>query len=51
MQNKGVIRFFAILLAIVCAYQLSFTFVTNKIKKEAQEYANGDPKKEFQYLD
>jgi SecD/SecF fusion protein len=51
MQNKGVIRFFAILMAIVCAFQLSFTYVTYKIRKQAEQYANGDPKKEFQYLD
>ena len=28
MQNKGLIRTFAILLALVCAYQLTFTFVS-----------------------
>ncbi|MDR2927632.1 MAG: protein translocase subunit SecDF [Cytophagaceae bacterium] len=39
MQNKGAIRLFAILLALVCLYQLSFTFVTRKVEKQADEYA------------
>jgi SecD/SecF fusion protein len=32
MQNKGLIKFFAILFALVSIYQLSFTFVANKVK-------------------
>ncbi len=51
MQNKGLIRFFAILFAIVCIYQLSFTFVTNKVKKEAVAFGQGDRVKEMYYLD
>src|SRR5690554_125608 len=51
MQNKGLIRFFAILFAIVCIYQLSFTFVTNKVKKDAVAFAQGDREKEAYYLD
>lgn len=51
MQNKGLIRFFAILFAIVCIYQLSFTFVTNKVKKDAAAFAGGDAEKEMAYLD
>src|SRR5690554_6394171 len=51
MQNKGLIRFFAILFAIVCIYQLSFTFVTNKVKKNAVAFAQGDREKEAYYLD
>lgn len=39
MQNKGLIRFFAIALALVCLYQLSFTFITRKVERDAQEYA------------
>ncbi|MEO6882691.1 MAG: protein translocase subunit SecDF [Bacteroidia bacterium] len=38
MQNKGAIRFFAILLAITCAYYLTFTYVTNKVEKAAKQY-------------
>lgn len=51
MQNKGVILTFAILLTLVCLYQLSFTFVTYKIKQDAKEYAQGDVQKELTYLD
>lgn len=51
MQNKGAIRLFAIALALVSLYQLSFTFVTNGVKQEAEEYAHGDLMKEAAYLD
>ncbi|MGE0077450.1 MAG: protein translocase subunit SecDF [Bacteroidales bacterium] len=55
MQNKGAVRFIAIALALVCVYQLSFTFITKRIEKKASEYAladNGvDKKKENHYLD
>jgi len=51
MQNKGAILFLAIALAAVSIYQLSFTGVAYKVKKEAVEYAQGDLKKEFVYLD
>lgn len=39
MQNKGLVKFFAILFALVSIYQLSFTFVANGIKKDAKAYA------------
>ena len=39
MQNKGLIKFFAILFALVSIYQLSFTFVANNIKNDAKNYA------------
>lgn len=51
MQNKGLIRFFAILFAVVCVYQLSFTFVANKVKKDAIAFSGGDRAKETAYLD
>jgi SecD/SecF fusion protein len=51
MQNKGLIKFFAILFALVCIYQLSFTFVSSGIEKDAKAFANGDSKKELHYLD
>ncbi len=51
MQIKGAIRFLAITLAIICIYYLSFTWVTESIVKDAKEYAKGDPKKEYHYLD
>jgi SecD/SecF fusion protein len=51
MQGKGVIKFFAILLAAVCLYQLSFTWVAYKVRKDAEVYAKGDTTKEKAYLD
>ena len=51
MQNKGAIRFLVILLALVCVYQLSFTWKANSVRKAAKEYANGDLNKELYYLD
>ena len=51
MQNKGAVRIFAILLALVCLYQLSFTFVTRHVESAAQEASAGDPKVEAAYLD
>ncbi len=51
MQNKGLIKFFAILFALVSIYQLSFTFVSSKIKNDAKSFAGGNPDKEVKYLD
>jgi SecD/SecF fusion protein len=51
MQNKGLIKFFAILFALVSIYQLSFTFVANKVASDAKAFAGGNPEKELKYLD
>ena len=51
MQNKGLVKFFAILFALVSIYQLSFTFVANKVKDDAKNFAGGNPEKEVRYLD
>ncbi len=51
MQNKGALRFLAIVLAIACAYQLSFTVVTRSVEKKAATYAQGDAARESSYLD
>ena len=51
MQNKGAILTFAILLAAVCVYQLTFTWKAKQVEKHAVEFAQGDPEKEFRYLD
>jgi SecD/SecF fusion protein len=50
MQNKGLIKFFAILFALVSIYQLSFTFVANKVKNDAKAFAAGNSDKEARYL-
>lgn len=51
MKSKGAVKLFAIALTIVCIFQLSFTWVTNKVENEAKEFANGDQAKERAYLD
>jgi SecD/SecF fusion protein len=51
MQGKGVIKFFAVVLTIVCIYQLSFTWVARKVEKDAAVYAKGDTAKVKSYLD
>ncbi|MBW1294924.1 protein translocase subunit SecDF [Aquimarina litoralis] len=39
MQNKGLVRVFAILFGLVCIYQLSFTYLTYTKEKEAEVFA------------
>ena len=39
MQNKGLIRVFAILFGLVCLYQLSFTYFTNQTEEKAAAFA------------
>lgn len=51
MQNKGVIRLFAIVFALACLYQLSFTFISSGVSSDADAYANGDPERKQAYLD
>lgn len=51
MQSKGAIKLFAIILALVCLYQLSFTLVTRSVENKAREFAGGNEVKEKLYLD
>ncbi len=51
MQSKGAVKLFAIVLALVCLYQLSFTLVTRNVENDARQFAKGDEKKEREYLD
>tara|TARA_B100001059_G_scaffold43350_1_gene35316 strand:- start:3646 stop:6606 length:2961 start_codon:yes stop_codon:yes gene_type:complete len=51
MQNKSFISLFALVFAIVCLYQLSFTWIAQGVEKDAVEYSNGDEFKEKAYLD
>ena len=39
MQNKGVIKLLAVVLAVFSLYQLSFSYVTRRVEKKAAEYA------------
>ncbi|MBK6346482.1 MAG: protein translocase subunit SecDF [Bacteroidales bacterium] len=45
MQNKGAIKFFAIALAIVCLFQLSFTFFSKRVEKKASDFAMNEEAK------
>ncbi|MFA6879455.1 MAG: hypothetical protein WCQ81_04105, partial [Bacteroidales bacterium] len=40
MQSKGAIRFVAILIALACLYQLSFTWATRHQENKAKQYAD-----------
>jgi SecD/SecF fusion protein len=51
MQSKSAIRLFAIIFALVCLYQLSFTYVAYRVESNAREFAAGDPEMEARYLD
>ena len=51
MQNKNVISLFAILFALVCLYQLSFTWIANGVEEDAKVFAGGNEVKERSYLD
>ena len=51
MQNKGLVITLAVCLALVSAFYLSFSVVTNHYDNKAVEYAQGDDAKEYQYLD
>ena len=46
MQSKGFIKLVAVLLALACVYQLSFTFKTRSVEKKAAEYAEQFPLEE-----
>jgi SecD/SecF fusion protein len=51
MRNKGAIRLLAIVFALVSLYQLTFTYVTKSVEKDARLFGAGDIKKEQAYLD
>jgi SecD/SecF fusion protein len=42
MQNKGLIRFFAIAFAVVCLYQLSFTYFSRKVERDAKAFSQSE---------
>ncbi len=48
MQSKGAIKFFAIMLAIACAFQLSFTFIAGGVTSDAEKLPAD---KQANYLD
>ncbi|MBQ7311349.1 MAG: protein translocase subunit SecDF [Alistipes sp.] len=46
MQSKGFIKLIAILLALACVYQLTFSLKTRSVEKDAVEYAAAFPAEE-----
>ena len=51
MQNKGLVRILAVCLVLVCAFYLSFSFVTNYHDGKAKEYAVANETSESVYYD
>jgi SecD/SecF fusion protein len=51
MQIKGAIRFLASMMAVICIYYLSFTWISTGINNDAKEYAQGNVDKKYEYLD
>ncbi len=47
MQNKGVVKFFAVTFVLVCLFQLSFTFISYHYSLKADAYANAPTVKEI----
>ena len=39
MQNKGLVKLFALLFGLVSVFQLSFTFKSNQLENDATEYS------------
>lgn len=44
MKNKGLVIFIAVVLALTCVYQLSFTYVARKFETKARVFATKDGK-------
>ena len=45
MQNKGVIRLFAIVFALASLYELSFSYVASRVESKIEQDFNSDPVK------
>ena len=51
MHNKGFTKFLAVVFALICIYQLAFTWMVKSVESDAKAFANGDYKIEQTYLD
>tara|TARA_B110000971_G_C20038124_1_gene515726 strand:- start:1338 stop:4178 length:2841 start_codon:yes stop_codon:yes gene_type:complete len=51
MRNKGFTKFIAVVFALICVYQLAFTWMVKNVEKQAKVYSNGDYALEQVYLD
>lgn len=50
MQNKGAISVIAVIFALICIYQLSFTLVTKRVEGKAEQYGKQMAAKEMENL-
>ena len=51
MRNQGFTKFIAVVFALICVYQLAFTWMVKSVENDAKVYANGDYDIEQAYLD
>ncbi|MDR1860962.1 MAG: protein translocase subunit SecDF [Bacteroidales bacterium] len=51
MQNKGLFRTMAIIIGLICAWQLIFTIKSRQVENKAEQYAQGDKELRQHYLD
>lgn len=51
MQNKAVIRLFAIAFALAALFELSFTYVTQRVESRIEEQVNHNPERVSRALD
>ena len=40
MRNKGFTKFLAIVFALICVYQLAFTWMVKTVENDAKTYKN-----------
>jgi len=45
MQNKGFVKFIAIVLTLICLFYLSFSFVTSNVESKAEKYGKAQAAK------
>ena len=50
MQNKGLVRFLVVCLVLVCAFYLSFSFVTRRYDRKAREFGQEQARIEAEAL-
>ena len=51
MQNKGLVKLFALLFGLVSIYQLSFTYIAGRVEDEAKAFAEAKvPNKQADYI-
>lgn len=51
MRNQGFTKLIAVTFALICVYQLAFTWMVKSVENDAKTYANGDYDIEQAYLD